>query len=365
MSEVIPQSEYRRLLLSDRPLIDLRAPVEFAKGAFPAARNLPLMTDSEREAVGTRYKEQGQEAAIALGHQLVHGPIKQARIDAWLEQVTQYPDTLLYCFRGGLRSQLSQRWLAEAGVMRPYIEGGYKGMRGYLIGETDRVMEQGDLVILGGMTGCGKTDFLNARADSVDLEGIANHRGSSFGRRIEGQPSQIDFENQLAIALMRHQEAGHRQLLLEDESRLIGRESIPLPLFESMTQAPRVMLEVDNDARIAQITKDYVTIMAQDYLALDPETGFAQFEAYLLGSLDRIRRRLGGALHQDLRDRMCQALAEQQRSGEVESHRGWISMMLTHYYDPMYRYQLEKQTAPVLFQGPPQAVHQFLDERGA
>ncbi|MBW3165993.1 tRNA 2-selenouridine(34) synthase MnmH [Ferrimonas balearica] len=365
MSEMIPQSEYRRLVLDDVPMIDLRAPVEFAKGAFPGSVNCPLMTDSEREAVGTRYKEQGQNAAIALGHQLVNGAVKQSRVDAWVSQVTARPDTVLYCFRGGLRSQLSQGWLAEAGYQRPYIEGGYKGMRGFLINQTDKVAEQADLLILGGMTGCGKTDFLNERRDSVDLEGLANHRGSSFGRRIGGQPSQIDFENRLAIELMRHQDAGHQQLLLEDESRLIGRESIPLTLFDAMTQAPRVMLEVSNEARIAQITKDYVTTMANDYLAQDAEQGFAEFENYLLGSLDRIRRRLGGALHQDLRQRMTDALAEQARSGNVDGHSGWISLMLSHYYDPMYRYQLEKMTAPVLFQGSPEAVHQFLNERGA
>ncbi|MBY5993999.1 tRNA 2-selenouridine(34) synthase MnmH [Ferrimonas balearica] len=359
----LPASEYRPLLLSGVPLIDLRAPVEFAKGAFPSAINLPLMTDSEREQVGTRYKEAGQQAAITLGHQLVQGPVKQARIDAWLSQVSAQPETLLYCFRGGLRSQLSQQWLTEAGITRPYIEGGYKGMRGYLIAQTEQVAQHGDLVILGGMTGCGKTDFLNERRDSVDLEGLANHRGSSFGRRLGGQPSQIDFENTLAIALMHHQEDGHRQLLLEDESRLIGRESIPLELFNAMVAAPRVLLEVDDEVRIDQITKDYVVTMAQDYQAQDSECGFEDFETYLLGSLDRVRRRLGGALHQDLRQRMTDALALQRRSGDVSGHRGWIARMLTQYYDPMYRYQLEKQSAPVLFQGAPDAVHQFLDER--
>jgi len=146
MSEMIPQSEYRRLLLDDVPMIDLRAPVEFAKGAFPGSVNCPLMTDSEREAVGTRYKEQGQNAAIALGHQLVNGAVKQSRVDAWVSQVTARPDTVLYCFRGGLRSQLSQGWLAEAGYQRPYIEGGYKGMRGFLINQTDKVAEQADLL---------------------------------------------------------------------------------------------------------------------------------------------------------------------------------------------------------------------------
>ena len=100
------------LFTRHRPLIDLRAPIEFAQGAFASAINLPLMSDEERAQVGLCYKEQGQSAAIALGHRLVSGALREARIEAWLTQIRQHPDILLYCFRGGLRSQTVQAWQA-------------------------------------------------------------------------------------------------------------------------------------------------------------------------------------------------------------------------------------------------------------
>src|SRR5690606_18901553 len=99
-------SDYKRIFLQDLPLIDTRAPIEFAKGAFPAAINLPLMTDSERQKVGTCYKQQGQQAAIELGHSLVRGKIKDERVAAWADFARANPQGLLYCFRGGLRSQI-------------------------------------------------------------------------------------------------------------------------------------------------------------------------------------------------------------------------------------------------------------------
>lgn len=102
---LIPAQQYRDIFVAGKPLIDLRAPIEFNRGAFPSSVNLPLMVDKEREKVGTCYKQQGQQAAIALGHSLVHGAVKQQRIDAWLGFLAAQPEAYLYCFRGGLRSQ--------------------------------------------------------------------------------------------------------------------------------------------------------------------------------------------------------------------------------------------------------------------
>lgn len=99
-------TELHRLFVDDVPLMDMRAPVEFAKGAFPGVVNLPLMTDDERHKVGTCFKQQGQAAAIALGHQLVNGAVKQQRLEAWAAFAKAHPDGYLYCFRGGLRSQI-------------------------------------------------------------------------------------------------------------------------------------------------------------------------------------------------------------------------------------------------------------------
>ncbi|MGL4712447.1 MAG: rhodanese-like domain-containing protein, partial [Shewanella sp.] len=133
-SAIVTAMQYREIFLNQHPLMDVRAPIEFTRGAFPNSTNLPLMFDNEREKVGTCYKQSGQQAAIALGHLLVKGPIKQQRIEAWASYVKANPKAYLYCFRGGLRSQLSQQWLKDAGIEVPYIQGGYKAMRQYLIG---------------------------------------------------------------------------------------------------------------------------------------------------------------------------------------------------------------------------------------
>lgn len=109
--------DYRQIFLSGLPLMDARAPVEFHKGAFPGAVNLPLMNDIERQKVGTCYKVHGQQAAIELGHKLVCGAIKEERIAAWAAFARANPEGYLYCFRGGLRSQITQQWLREeAGI---------------------------------------------------------------------------------------------------------------------------------------------------------------------------------------------------------------------------------------------------------
>ena len=128
MSEVILSSEYGRLLLENRPLIDVRAPIEFTKGAFGHSINLPLMQDGEREKVGTCYKKRGQEAAIALGHELVKGKVKQQRIDAWLAQLSQHPDSYIVFVAVCAQSYHSnglknQAWtsLILKGVTKPYV----------------------------------------------------------------------------------------------------------------------------------------------------------------------------------------------------------------------------------------------------
>ena len=160
---------YCELLLANIPMIDVRAPMEFATGALPNAINLPLMTDPEREAVGLRYKQRGQQAAIELGHKLVCGDIKNARVEAWREFVQKHPNAVLYCARGGLRSQLSQQWLAESGVRIPRVFNGYKALRSYLYQYLQGRSEQQKLLILSGMTGTGKTDLLQQIDNSIDM----------------------------------------------------------------------------------------------------------------------------------------------------------------------------------------------------
>ncbi|KTS97116.1 tRNA 2-selenouridine synthase [Pseudomonas oryzihabitans] len=354
--------DLRALFLSDIPLIDVRAPVEFAKGAFPQATNLPLMNDLERQRVGTRYKQQGQQAAVQLGHQLVSGNIKHQRIQAWADFAQAHPEGYLYCFRGGLRSQISQEWLrSEAGVAYPRVVGGYKAMRTFLIETLQQALAECRFVIVGGMTGTGKTEVVAQLDNAVDLEGHANHRGSSFGKRATPQPGQIDFENRLAIDLLRRRHAGQAQFVLEDESRLVGRCSLPLELHQGMQQFPLVWLEDSWENRIERILRDYVIDLAAEFVALHgQEQGFALFAEQLRKSLAGIAKRLGGERFQRLSAVLDAALQEQERSGDVAAHRGWIEGLLAEYYDPMYAYQRESKAARVIFSGDQAAVVDYL-----
>ena len=128
----------RRIFTDDLPLLDVRAEVEFAKGAFPNSVNIPLLDDEQRRLVGTCYKEEGPKAAFDLGVELIT-PFKDQRIAAWKRFSEANPTGYLYCFRGGSRSQISQAGLKEAGVDYPLVDGGYKRMRQFLIDELEMV----------------------------------------------------------------------------------------------------------------------------------------------------------------------------------------------------------------------------------
>ncbi|SDS13079.1 tRNA 2-selenouridine synthase [Halopseudomonas xinjiangensis] len=355
--------DFRQLFLSGAPLMDVRAPIEFSKGAFPSTVNRPLMNDGERQKVGTCYKEHGQQAAIALGNELVRGKTKQQRIDEWKTFAEANPDGYLYCFRGGLRSQIVQQWLSEAGVEYPRVIGGYKAMRRFLIDSLERAITDSRLMLVAGLTGTGKTEVIAALDNSLDLEGHAHHRGSSFGRHATPQPGQIDFENRLAIEALQVVEAGHRTLVLEDEGRIVGSCSVPVELFRQMQTAPLVWLDDSFDNRVSRILKDYVIDMQAEFAELypqEPDKAFAALSEHLLGSLLRIRKRLGGERHQQLEALMQSALDVHQRTGDVQEHRSWIAALLEHYYDPMYAYQRSGKEERVVFSGTQHEVVEYL-----
>ncbi|QXH46088.1 tRNA 2-selenouridine(34) synthase MnmH [Pseudomonas xanthosomatis] len=357
-------TQLHQLFLDDVPLMDMRAPVEFTKGAFPGAVNLPLMTDQERHKVGTCYKQQGQAAAIALGHQLVNGAIKQQRLDAWAAFAQAHPDGYLYCFRGGLRSQIVQGWLQEAGIQYPKVVGGYKAMRTLLLETTQQAVAQCDFVLVGGLTGTGKTDVLHQLDNVLDLEGHANHRGSSFGKRATAQPAQIDFENALAIDLLKKRHRGIGQFVLEDEGRIVGSCAVPLELYKGMQRYPLVWLEDSFENRVQRILRDYVTQLCAEFVAVHgEEDGRRLFAERLRQSMANIHKRLGGERFQRLAELLNQALDEQLRSGEVSLHRGWIEGLLKEYYDPMYAYQRDAKADRIEFAGNAVEVREYLKAR--
>jgi tRNA 2-selenouridine synthase len=323
------------------------------------------MNDVERQKVGTRYKEDGQQAAIELGHRLVSGELKEARLEAWAAFARRHPEGLLYCFRGGLRSQITQQWLkSEAGIEYPRVIGGYKAMRSFLIEVTDQAVAECDFVLVGGLTGSGKTEVLQQIDNGLDLEGHANHRGSSFGKHATPQPGQIDFENRLAVDILKKRARQHDQFVVEDEGRIVGSRAVPLELFRAMQEAPLVWLEDSFDSRVERILKDYVTDLCAEFVAVQGvEMGFAAYAERLKQSLASIIRRLGGERYQRLAAIMDGALAAQGRSGAVDLHRGWISGMLSEYYDPMYAFQRDSKNARIEFAGDQGAVVEYLRQR--
>lgn len=348
--------DYRALFLTPTPMIDLRAPAEFARGAFPSAASLPLMSDDERAQVGICYKQRGRDAAIALGHQLVSGVHRAQRMARWLEFLQQHEGAFLYCWRGGLRSQTVQNWLAAEGVDCPRVTGGYKAMRQFLLTELEMSLQQARLVLISGKTGTGKTRVIERVQRSVDLEGIANHRGSSFGRMPTPQPSQIDFENCLSIELLRLLHASSGPVYIEDEGLLIGRIALPQALRVKMSEAPMIVVEEPLQRRIDVVLEDYIVDLGQRYALRHGQDGAALHAQSMQGDLARVRKRLGGARYQRVSAMMAAAFEQQWRSGDVQAHREWIGFLLQKYYDPMYDYQLRQRGGNIVFSGNRAAV---------
>jgi len=359
-------NNYREIFLSDAPMIDLRAPSEFEQGAFPSSINLPLMDDEQRRLVGICYKSEGKEKAIELGHNLVQGELKKAHIAGWKQFAKSNPaNGYFYCFRGGLRSKTSQQWLAESGIDYPLIEGGYKALRRYLIDQTEELCESVNISIITGLTGSAKTKLINRIDSSIDLEGLANHRGSSFGKNVTPQPSQISFENSLAIQLMKHKNAGHAQLYLEDESRLIGSRALPLVLKDQMDKSPLILIEESFEYRLEQIFEDYVVGMLAQFYQVDNDNSVELYANYLFESTNRIKKRLGGQGLKDMHQLISQAIDTQKKTGELDQHKNWISYLLKNYYDAMYQFQLEKKRSRVVFKGDTSQVLTYIHSNNA
>jgi len=353
---------YLELFTGDIPLIDVRAPIEFNLGAFPFASNLPLMSDEERHLIGICYKKHGQQQAIELGKQLVRGDIKDSRVNSWEEFTKAHPQGALYCFRGGLRSKITQQWIYEqTNIVYPRIKGGYKALRHFLLEQLTVAAQEIKPVIIGGRTGVGKTLLLYRLQQQIDLEKIYAHRGSAFGKHVYPQPSQIDVENQLSIALLKFVHNNIKNLALEDEAANIGSRQIPKELFSKMQLAPLIVLEASIDARVNNVYNEYVTQALAAYCtALGPLEGTAGWLNNLTSSLDKIKRRLGGVRFKELQAQVQNAINKQTSHQDTSDHKHWIETLLVNYYDPMYDYQISKKDQRVIFRGEQNSVMQFL-----
>ena len=356
------------LFINDVPMLDVRAPVEFEQGAFPNSINIPLMTDEEREAVGIRYKEQGQDAAILLGAELVTEEGREQRKVQWADFFANTAKSVktrggvLYCFRGGLRSQISQQWIFDhTGIDQPRVAGGYKVMRRFLIETIERISQEMPIVILGGRTGSGKTRVLKQLDNSIDLEGLANHRGSAFGPTATPQPTQINFENAVAIDMLKKEAAGAEFFVIEDEARNVGSLGVPQALYDAMSKSPIVMMEVPQAERNQISIEEYIVDTQSHFDEVyGKEQGAIKLSEHLLNSLSKIQKRLGGVRYQEAKELMESAIDLRLTTGSLEGFTPIVNTLLVDYYDPMYDYQSEKKKDRVVLKDSVDEVLAFL-----
>lgn len=243
--------------INNLPIVDVRSPKEYEFGHVVNAVNIPLFDNDERAVVGTKYHKINRESAIMSGLEIV-GPkltdyVKQAK------KIARNNELMVYCWRGGMRSS-SLAWLFDvAGINVNVLIDGYKAYRNFI---RENFSRQSNIVILGGMTGSGKSDILqvmqNTGIQVLDLEGIANHKGSAFGSLgQEKQPTNEQFENNLFDKWKDFD--FNKPIWIEDESASIGKVRVPETLFLEMKNSKVVKIEVDKEIRIQRLVKEYAS----------------------------------------------------------------------------------------------------------
>lgn len=307
------------------PVLDVRSPAEYNHAHIPGAYSLPLFSDEERKLIGTTYKQESREKAIKYG--LDFFGVKMRNMVEEAEKIykthlkaaggTKEPQAkslIVHCWRGGMRSSAVAWLLSFYGFDVYLLEGGYKAFRNWVLAQFEKEYH---IQIIGGYTGSGKTDILHALIQSgqpvIDLEGMANHKGSSFGALGQPpQPSQEMFENKLALALY---EKRDQMFWLEDESQRIGVLNIPHPFWRTMRTKPVYFLDIPFEQRLEYIVAGYGSLAKE----------------LLVNAIIRIQKRLGPL---ETKTAIGFLLEDNVRE---------CFRVLLQYYDKTYRQALEKR----------------------
>lgn len=299
--------------------VDVRSENEFAKAHIPNAINIPILSNSDRVAVGTCYKQSGRIAAVRLGLELV-GPKFPLVYDQLLALYKTGKPLLFYCWRGGLRSQIASTLMYWAGEPVNIVEGGYKSYRQWAFQLFEK---HHNFIVISGCTGSGKTQILHElksqQLQILDLEGLAHHKGSVLGGIGQlPQPSTEHFENLIAFELFSFQE--NKPIIVENESRRIGNCILPEVLWKNMQAVRAIEVGVDLNTRIERLYVEYA------HLPVDK----------LKEQTAKLVKRLGG---------QNEKLAQQ--ALDNGDFRTWISILLVYYdkaytnYQAMFNHQLE------------------------
>ena len=309
----MPQkTSFNESLLESHCIVDVRTPLEFAEDHLPGAVNVPILTNEERVEIGTLHKHEGPQRARQRGLELTC-----SRFGGMVAEVAAHAagrPVLVYCWRGGLRSLSMAILLEMSGYSVVQLQGGYKAFRQVVSRYFDEFVPSAPLVILHGMTGSGKTAFINGldpqRWGFIDLEGLARHRGSAFGALGLDQASlsQKRFDTLLWDAFRRLPDA--LPVVLEGESRRIGRILLPGRLYDVMSAGVKVWCSVSCETRVARLAGEY----ARD-----------EYREGMAEALERIRRKLGGEQYGELR-----------RLLDVWDVQGLARGLIEGYYDKLY-----------------------------
>lgn len=303
------------LNISDAVIVDVRSEGEFEEARIPEAVNVPLLNDEERAMVGTRYKQVSPVSARRLGLEIV-AP-KLCGMVSEIDSLAPGRKVVLYCWRGGARSQFVSYMLDLMGFNVFRIEGGFKAYRRYVNAYLNSDLPH-RAVVIHGLTGAGKTLVLKKLQEKgmpvLDLEGIAVHRGSVYGKvGLPPSPSQKNFEGLIFRALQKAEKAG--VFIVECESRRLGRLLIPASVLSAMKKGHKVLLYSPIEVRIKRSMEEYFTGRESEVI---PQ---------LLAAT--------GALAKYLGQKRVEMLKELITGGQVEKA---VEFLLVKYYDPLYRY---------------------------
>ncbi len=300
------------------PVVDVRSEGEYLGGHVPGAINIPLLNNTERIAVGTDYKKKGQQEAIKTGFRLV-GP----RLSSIIDHASGVGNELIvYCWRGGMRSSNFCQFAGMARIKTHQLAGGYKAFRHQALNIFKKPHQ---LMLIGGCTGSGKSDILRELANQgeqvIDLEKLANHKGSAFGGLMQlPQPTTEQFHNNLFEELLKLDDS--RRVWIEDESLAVGKTILPLDLWSQMRSSPVIELVVEKEIRIERLVAEYGQANTGEFLQ----------------AMVKITKKLGGQHFNTAKQKLL--------AGEMGST---IDILLS-YYDKAYIKGLDERRARIKLQ---------------
>jgi tRNA 2-selenouridine synthase len=251
--------------------------------------------------------------------------------------------------------------LKESGQDISLIVGGYKKARNFLIEETNNFSDVNSMIILSGQTGSGKTTFLNEVKSFypiLDLEELAKHRGSAFGATDFEQPTQINFENQLAVTLLSFKNL-QKKLLVEDESKLIGSRALPKSFFDKMRVSPVLWIDETLENRVNNIFQTYIVDAMYEKESNKILNVFSKYKASVL----KISNKLGGLRTQELLSILNNSESDFLQTGSLDSNKLWIEKLLVYYYDPLYLSSIQRREVKYVFKGSRLECESFLKEQ--